>query len=220
VNETIPYNEPSNSVTATGIIDVEDASLSEILSDGDKSFTSFYTDVVSDDDSVNIFQIMYDSFLDVENLEEFELFTSEFWTFRILNGIAKLHDKVLWDKYWSLQYDSLRSSGEIQGGSLSDIKNPLDDFYDVMANDWEIVPTSDNIGVDINVFFSTVAINDALDWCTKLSESEDYFSDIESCHDKIYFYRATEDNGYCESISDDYKKKLCTDFLTFSQEEK
>jgi hypothetical protein len=69
----------------------------------------------------------------------------------------------------------------------------------------------------MNVFFSTIELNEALEWCTTLSKTEKYFSNINSCKNKIYFYRATNENKYCNKISDDYKKTVCNDFLEYQK---
>jgi hypothetical protein len=68
----------------------------------------------------------------------------------------------------------------------------------------------------MNVFFSTIELNEGLEWCTTLASTDEYYSNVKSCEDKIYFYRSTVENNYCDEISDDYKKTMCNDFLEFS----
>jgi hypothetical protein len=101
--------------------------------------------------------------------------------------------------------------------SKQDFLELLEEFFDKVILGDSIIPTKDNIDFDINVFFSTLELNEALKWCTKLSEVDEYFSNIDSCKDKIYFYRATKQNKYCERITDDYKKTICKDFLEYQK---
>lgn len=180
----------------------------------DIKFTDFYN-IVKQKEGINIFDVMYTAFLDVTDIDSFWLFVNEYSSFRIVNGIVKLEDKELWDKYWEFQYWLLIQDGNLDV-TTDEFSQQLDALFLSISSWNDIIPTMENIWVDMNVFFSTIELNEGLEWCTTLASTDEYYSNVKSCEDKIYFYRSTVENNYCDEISDDYKKTMCNDFLEFS----
>jgi len=162
----------------------------------------------------NLFMLMTDEFEKIKNKEDFTNFYTKYnWVYYLL-WISKLKNKILWDTYfdWIFKMNSLNNR--------EDFNKKLDDFFLDIQNGNSIEPTEKDGDFDIKFFTNTLPLTEGLEACNILKEADKYFTDIVSCKDKIYFYRANDENKYCDKIIDQFKKRICNDFLEYQKNNK
>jgi len=177
--------------------------LKEFLGDKNLVITSVFDNI-----DENLFKLMDDEFEKVKDKETFITFFNKYkWVYYLI-GITKLKDNLKWDKY----FEGIFRMKNIK--SISD-KEKISNFFETIVEWWDIIPTRQDWDFDIKFFFNTLNIDEWLKTCLILRENNEYFSDVNSCKDKIYFYRATNKNKYCDKISDKFKVRICKDFLAY-----
>lgn len=170
------------------------------------TFTQPIKNIVNSDELIeNSYIIMYKEFLSVETLEDFSTFLEVYNLYNILPFTLKTRDKQSWDKYWVLFYELNKETIE------EDYDTSFFDILYTQIVSWE--PFEFQKEIDLTVFFSNSPLEVALNQCEILRSTDEYYSELSSCQDKIYLYRANSENNFCENIQDTFRKQLCVDSL-------
>ncbi len=203
------------------------AKIAEMLVDEEENLADAYDDL--QEVWVNLVRLMYFQFQRIQSAEQFEDFLDEFSSDFLFSAIIKNNSRELWEKYWSYTYDYYVSIWDEY--LANDMKNYIegdenskDAFLRLMnvkfiefRNGLTTSLTEKDLGMDINVYFNSLPLEEALNNCVLIKDFKQEYSNIASCEDKIYFFRATSENKFCDKISTDYKKSICEDFLLFQQ---
>ena len=173
----------------------------------------------------NLFKLMNNEFVKVNNVKSFIKFDNKYGWIYYLVWVIKWKDKKKWDKYWWFSYEKhifekdVYFLGDIKKNWIKDKKGFIKllekEFNRI--NIWISHLNKEELWMDINVYFNSLSLNSALKNCTYLRDTfyEKYRNDKYSCEDKIYFYRATKDNHFCNKIVDKFKSRVCKDFLLY-----
>lgn len=200
--------------------------LSWVLENDGLSFQNYYN-IVDWNEKINSFETMFNSFKSIKTQDDFEKFQKEFSKDFLFWFLIKMWDKNNWNIFWSYYFEELYKSGDKE--FLESIKDfwatkeeKKKEFLSLLLNMFEEFPkikelSNDDLSIDLKVYFNDLSLEKALDNCKKISEISSTYSDINSCKDKIYNYKATKENWYCDKITDNYKKTLCEDFLKFEE---
>lgn len=167
--------------------------------------------LLTDSDDENIFEKINNNFKNINNLESFKIFNKDFNGINYLILLSKLKDKEGIERYISFLLEDNNLTDE-------ELKSKLNNFFEKIYSWSEIVPIESDWDFDLPYFFNTLPIEQSDSVCTKLGQVDQYFSDKQSCFDKIFLYRATSENNYCEKISDPYRVRLCNDFLKYTNQ--
>lgn len=179
---------------------------------------------------INLFEESYNLFKKNQSYEEYNNWYNIFWNELFLWFLIKLRDVESFKKFWLYKYEYYFNENDedfINDMKKKSIKNS-DDFSNYMLKYFDSLINSkitklsdiDYEWWDIFISFNNLNISDAMEACKILKEkfSDKYLNDSNSCEDKIYNFRATSKNKYCEKISDPYKVRLCNDFLKYSNQ--
>lgn len=182
----------------------------EFQKPGEKNISKeLFSKIENNDNKENLYQIIDEKFNELQVLDDFLKFDNDYNSIYYFLILSKKLDKQKWYKYveFLLQREGISYEWNI--------KNNIDKLFQDLKNNNKIKPIIGDESWDLLYFFNTLPIEDWLNLCNELLELEDYYEDINSCKEKIYFYRATKENWYCEKISDPYKVRLCNDFLNY-----
>lgn len=182
---------------------------------------------LDDDIDENFSRKLYETFLKIQSLEDFKNFQKDFGLDEILVFIMKSWDKKSWDKFWWFKYDYYIEQEDIY--FLNDVKklwgNPREQFLSLLWKKFDEIEigiksvSNKDLEMDINVYFNSLPLHNALGNCKILRKSfpVEYKWDGNHCEDKIYLYRATKVNNYCDKIDNSYIKNICKDFLDYQE---
>lgn len=180
--------------------------LKDFLNDDNLTLPNFYSRL-----EWNLFNLMNNEFKKVNNLDSFKKFDKKYESINYLIWIAKLKDKTLWDKYFDFIFKKLKLNDRVS------YDNKLDTLFEKIKK-WENIVFDENeLDFDIQYYFNTDSIDLSLSRCNNLKNINSSFSNIDSCKDKIYFYRANKKNHFCDKISDKFKMRICKDFLKYQE---
>ncbi len=171
----------------------------------------------------NISNVLINNFDKLKDLKDFTDFDKEFDSSLMITLSLKLNNLKYWKKYWLFKYDYyIQEKDEY---FLEDIwqfwDKPKEGYLLVLRwefdriNKWIKKVSIEDLGIDLRVYYNELPLKEALLKCVDLRKEfgQEYKWDIHSCEDKIYFYRATIENKYCEKITDKFKVRVCKDFL-------
>ena len=217
-------NYDNNRPNKTNIVDPTSNEKKSILEDDSKDFNTFYDNEKSrftdeELEKSNSFDSIYNNFKKVSSLNDFKNFEKEFkFSWELFIYLIKLEDKKSYEKLFKLNYEN--NSDDIQENiKNSPLKNKswyldyISNFYDDIIS-WKQIVYSESDKQsrnDFKLIFSTSSLEDSLSGCN----STDWWYEIwvSDCSDKVYAYKSTPENPYCDKIWDKYESRICKDFL-------
>ena len=204
----------------------EEVTVDSIMQDDGKTLINYYKKF-SEESGMNIYETISDSFKKLDSLEEFLIFKKNFLSDPFFITLLREEDKKWWNKFWELTYEQKASN---KNGVFVKMFTKIlweefneKDFSAYMAQTYDDLLKGKNsisdedMQLDLNVYFNTLDLAQALEKCDELIKTNPYYFYPDTCKGKIYFYRATTQNWYCDKISEDYKKAICNDYINFDK---